>query len=757
MKRAKVIRAGVGPALAAVTLLAVVLSEPRTVLAAAPPNDNFANYTVVSGPLPYTDTIDSTLDATTEVNEPLYPCSVAYAIGKTVWYRLTVSADARVQIETEGSTYDTVLTVYTGESLGSLTQVDCNDNIGGGVLQSRLRMGVTPGDGSYYIQVGGYHGAWGSLVFDVTEFPPPHDDFASAETIGSIPFTDDPLSTDAATTEGSEPLQPSCVGVPIGKTVWYDYAPPSSTVLKAETLPVSGQYDTVLAAYTGPGYGALSEVGCDDDSGSGTLSLLTFAATGGTTYHMQVGGYGGASGILEFSLSEAPPTPTPTRTRTPTRTPTRTATPTVTPTPTPTFTATPAATPTPTPTPTPVINHLAGTVGVFDFDGDGGQAQNALLNDPHGSFEVTRSDTLYFADTNNNRVRGISPNKPSGIITTVAGGGTPTPGYCGEGGPATSACLDHPYDVFVDGPGNLYIADTGNNRIRKVNTAGTITTVAGGGPGCVEPCPATQQALSGPRGVAVDATGNIYIADTENHRIRRVDAASGTITTVAGDGIAGFSGDGVLATATHLNRPHDVYIYGRFGDFLIADTANNRIRLVDGFTGVILTFAGSGFAGYGGDGGPATLAHLYGPEAVAVDSADLRLPNVLIADTQNHRIRRVNGQTSVISTVAGNGTPGSGGDGGDPTLAQLNLPAGIAVGSLTGSDTGNSTLRMIDPTTGEPGGKFGGFSCTVGSVSTADWVLVGLVLGLVLARRRVRGLILWIWAAAPPARRRTTG
>jgi len=410
--------------------------------------------------------------------------------------------------------------------------------------------------------------------------------------------------------------------------------------------------------------------------------------------------------------------------------------------------------PTPTPTPAPVINRLAGTAGKFDFKGDGGPARDAWLNAPHGSFEVTSSDTLYFADTGNNRVRRIHPNEPTGTITTVAGGGSCTPPNVGDGGPATSACLNNPYDVFVDGPGNLYIADTGNNRIRKVNTAGIISTVAGGGPGCAEPCLATLQALDGPRGVAVDASGNILIADTENHRIRRVDAASGIITTVAGDGTAGFSGDGVPATATHLNRPHDVYMYGRSGDFLIADTMNNRIRRVDGFTGVILTFAGSGLASFGGDGGPAALAHLNGPEAVAVDPTDFRLPNVLIADTQNHRIRRVNGHTSVISTIAGNGTPGSGGDGGDPALAQLNLPAGIAVGSLTGSDTGSSTLRAIDPTTGEPGGKFSGFSCTVGSVSTADWVLVGFVLGLILARRRVRGLILWIRAAAAPAARR---
>jgi parallel beta-helix repeat protein len=441
------------------------------------------------------------------------------------------------------------------------------------------------------------------------------------------------------------------------------------------------------------------------------------------------------------------------------------------PTPTPMPSPTPTSTPTPTPTPVPVINLLAGKAGEPGFI-DNVQAKDARVDHARQSFELTNADALYFADTGNNRIRLIYPNKPTGTISTVVGGGTGARADCGDGGPATSACLDQPYDVFLDEAGNIYVADTGNNRIRVVNTQdapivvagvtidpGDIKSVAGGGVGCVEPCPATQQAFNSPRGVAVDGDGNIFIADTLNHRIRKVDGVSGIITTVAGDGTAGFSGDGGLAPAAHLNHPHDVYMYGTSGDFLIADTENDRIRLVDGYTGVITTFAGGGLATPDeGDGGPANLAHLNGPEAIAVDSADSRLPNVFIADTQNNRIRRVNGHTTIISTVAGTGTAGSGGDGGDPTLAQLNQPAGISIGSLTGSDTGNSTLRAIEPSGGEPGGKFSGFSCTVGSAATGDLVVLGLVLGLIVARRRVWGLFLQVWAIVMLAvRRRTSG
>jgi hypothetical protein len=237
-----------------------------------------------------------------------------------------------------------------------------------------------------------------------------------------------------------------------------------------------------------------------------------------------------------------------------------------------------------------------------------------------------------------------------------------------------------------------------------------------------------------------------------------VDAATGIITTVAGTGTPGFGGDGGPALAAGLNRPHDVYVYGELGDLLIADTENHRIRRVDGFTGVIVTFAGSGLPGFGGDGGLATLAHLNAPEAVSVDSANSRLPNVVIADTQNNRVRHVDGRSTVITTVAGDGTAASGGDGGPATKAQLNAPSGVTADPLIVSDTDGNVLRVVNESTGKPSGRFSGFSCTVGSVSTADWYLVAFVLGLILARRRIRGLIMHIRVLARlAARPGTTG
>ena len=207
-------------------------------------------------------------------------------------------------------------------------------------------------------------------------------------------------------------------------------------------------------------------------------------------------------------------------------------------------------------------------------------------------------------------------------IETVAGDGTP--GYGGDGSAAVAARLNEPVGVALDGSGNLYIADTINNRIRKVDAAGVITTVAA--------------QLGGPTGVALDGAGNLYIAEWNNHRIRKVDAA-GTITTVAGDGTQGYGGDGGTAAAAQLGSPSGVALDGA-GNLYIADRFYNRIRKVDYSTGVITTFAGTGVLGYGGDGGPATAAQLSVPRGVALDGAG----NLYIADRFNHRIRRVSAQ-----------------------------------------------------------------------------------------------------------------
>ena len=325
---------------------------------------------------------------------------------------------------------------------------------------------------------------------------------------------------------------------------------------------------------------------------------------------------------------------------------------------------------------------VISTVAGGGYGGDGGPAVAAQLNWP---FDVALdgAGNLYIADWLHNRIRKVDA---AGVISTVAGGGS----SLGDGGPATAAQLNFPEGVAPDGAGNLYIADTYNNRIRKVDAAGVISTVAGGGSSLGDGGPATAAQLSGPSGVAVDGAGNLYIADRGNRRIRKVDAA-GVISTVAGGGSS--LGDGGPATAARLNFPVGVALDGS-GNLYIADTDNNRIRKVDA-AGVISTVAGDGTCCYSGDGGPAVEAQLSGPSGVAVDAAG----NLYIADTENERIRKVDA-AGVISTVAGDGTHGFGGDGGAATAAQLRRPRGVApdgAGNLYIADTWNDRIRRLTP------------------------------------------------------------
>jgi uncharacterized protein (TIGR03437 family) len=306
-----------------------------------------------------------------------------------------------------------------------------------------------------------------------------------------------------------------------------------------------------------------------------------------------------------------------------------------------------------------VITTLAGN-GTAGFSGDNGPATSAQLFSPAG-VAVDSAGNLYIADTNNHRVRKVA----NGVITTVAGNGNG--GFSGDSGPATNAQLYFPAGIAVDAAGNLYIADTFNYRIRKVS-GGAITTVAGNGiPGFSgDNGPATSAQLNSPQGVAIDSAGNLYIADALDNRIRKVSA--GVITTVAGGGSS--FGDNVLATSACLDFPRGVAVDSA-GNLYLADTMNGLIREVS--NGVIGTVAGNRMQGFAGDNGPATSAPLYFPDGVAVDSAG----NLYIADTNNNRIRKVS--NGVITTVAGNGTPGFSGDNGPATSAQLSGPSGIAV------------------------------------------------------------------------------
>jgi trimeric autotransporter adhesin len=382
------------------------------------------------------------------------------------------------------------------------------------------------------------------------------------------------------------------------------------------------------------------------------------------------------------------------------------------------------------------IYAVAGN-GVFDSSGDGGKALNAEVS-PQG-VAVSAAGNIAIAD-GSARVRVVAAatgtlyGQPvtAGDIYTIAGNGTF--GLSGDGGPATSAQLNTPGTVAVDGAGNLLISDTSNNRIRVVAgtsgtfygqamTAGDIYTIAGGGHLPVDGVPATSAIVQFPESVAVDAAGNVLISETADARVRVVAAAAGTfygqamtagdIYTIAGNGTSGYSGDGGPATSAELSTPAGLAVDGT-GNVIIADPGNNRVRIVAAATGTfygqpmtagdIYTIAGNGQQGYDGDNGAATSRKVNAPQAVAVDNSG----NLLIADTGNSRIRVVAGKPGTfygqpmtagdIYTIAGNGHQGFLGDTGVATSTRLSSPRGVTVGA-TGdviiSDTGNYRVRGV--------------------------------------------------------------
>jgi sugar lactone lactonase YvrE len=393
---------------------------------------------------------------------------------------------------------------------------------------------------------------------------------------------------------------------------------------------------------------------------------------------------------------------------------------------------------------------IATTVGnnTLAYSGDGGLAGNAELNAP-GGVSLDSAGNFYIADTSNSVIRvvntGTAPITIAGVtvqpgdIQTVAGSyyvpvGDALCDYSGDGGPPTSAQLCSPSGVFLDGSGNIFIADTQNNSIRVVNTqiaaitiAGvtiqpnTIATVAGNGTlcpdlatACGDGGAATSAELANPYGVFVDSAENIFIADTDDYVIREVAASSGTINTVAGNYAqcsplgATSCGDGATATSAQLGLPLGVFV-DPSENIYIADTDDNRIRVVANpnnpaitIAGVVIppgdiaTVAGTGARGYSGDLGPATSALLDTPFGVFVDASG----DIFIADTENFVIREVVAATSDIQTVAGNNTRGFSGDGGQSTSAELNFPSGLAgnsVGNMFVADTDNQRIRELVP------------------------------------------------------------
>ncbi len=329
-------------------------------------------------------------------------------------------------------------------------------------------------------------------------------------------------------------------------------------------------------------------------------------------------------------------------------------------------------------------------------------------------------DAIYFSDVGNSRIRRVVLT--TGVITTIAGGG---PGGLGDGGPATDATFSsHPMRVTADRAGNLYVTDAHHARIRKIDaTTNTISTVAGcGTEGYTgDDGPAVHGQLASPHGSTVDRHGNIYIADLKNDRIRKVDAATGMITTVAGNGEHGYSGDNGHATQAMLASPIAVTCNDE-GDIYIADHRNSRIRKVDAATGIITTVAGTGEQGYSGDGGPAIQAAISLPRDAALD-ADRTL---YIADGANNRIRKIT-PDGAIFTVAGTGRAEFSGDGGPALQANLSMPYSIALdsnGNLYVVDTGNYRVRKIDALTGiittVAGNGSYGFSGDGGSATEAS-------------------------------------
>lgn len=393
------------------------------------------------------------------------------------------------------------------------------------------------------------------------------------------------------------------------------------------------------------------------------------------------------------------------------------------------------------------ISTVAGT-GTAGFSGDGGAAIASTLNCPY-DLRFDSAGALYFSDSNNHRIRKIAPG--AGVINTVAGTNA---FYFGDGGAATAAGIFGPAGIAFDPSGNLHIADYYNNRVRRVSTAnGLITTVAGGflGDGSAaltahlafpasvavdgsgnlfigfqqqgdyrlrkvtattgiissiagsdgnwgntgDNGPSANARITYALGLAVDANGNLYFADANNHRIRRI-STSGVISTVAGTGDCGFSGDGGQATAAALCLPQGVAI-APGGDLLVSDSSNHRIRRVQAASGIITTVAGAGSAGFGGDGGAAIAAALNGPAGLAVDASG----DVYIADVNNNRVRRLSA-AGMISTVVGNGSA-SAGDDSSAVASALSAPSGVAVdgsGNLYVSDRGNHRVRRVALATG---------------------------------------------------------
>jgi hypothetical protein len=334
------------------------------------------------------------------------------------------------------------------------------------------------------------------------------------------------------------------------------------------------------------------------------------------------------------------------------------------------------------------INTIAG--GGSGGLGDGGPATAATMNQPYG-VAVDNAGNFYVSEANNSRIRKVTPG---GIITTIAGTGVD--GYSGDGGPATAAQISFPYGITVDSSGNIYFAETLNHCIRKINAAGIISTVAGTGVAGYngDGIQASNAQLNVPGSVAVDVSGNIYIADSRNYRVRKIDNG-GIITTIGGTGLTGLYGvDGQAATAAGLYDMYGITV-DLLGNVYIVQHVGCAVRKING-AGIITTVAGTGSSGYNGDG-IATATKLYYPAGVCADQNN----NIYITDVSNGMVRKVDA-SGMLTTVVGTGlNTGVKGDGGPAVLAELSSPTDVKIdasGRMYICDFGRNCIRSVTST-----------------------------------------------------------
>ncbi len=342
------------------------------------------------------------------------------------------------------------------------------------------------------------------------------------------------------------------------------------------------------------------------------------------------------------------------------------------------------------------INTIAGSGPTGNangsYTGDGGPATAATLNHPEG-VAIDASGNVYIIDFKNHCIRKITAG--TGIISTITGTGVG--GYSGDGGLASAAQLNFPNGITLDAAGNIYISDSGNHRVRKIEAnTGIIHTIAGTGLQGYngDGIPAIAAQVWYPVGLAVDSIGDVYVADQNNHRIRKIDTSTGVISTVAGTGTAGYNGDGIAATTAQLNYPNGVAL-DVAGNIYLTDGLNQRIREITVSTGLINTVAGTGTAGYNGDGIAAATAQLNFPDGVTVDAAG----NIYTGEEFSYRVRKIDVNTAIINTIAGTGVWGFSGDGGAATAATLYYPGAIAIDTLSCNlyiaDENNNRIRLI--------------------------------------------------------------